>query len=138
MSDGRQYASHGGNIYSVWSAHRQRRVYRYQKKWFNPESGKTVKYTEEVLEWWQATGKLRLDWPLTVQNWIRKLERGRLTRLARAGSEEAKLALRWPKSWAERYDRKQKAVQSVVSTGGEGLIRPSGGTVIRLKTPGRR
>ena len=37
MSRDRSYESHGGNIYSVWSDHRQRRVYRYQKKWFNPE-----------------------------------------------------------------------------------------------------
>ena len=46
MSNNRQY--HGGNLYSVWSEQRQRRIYRYQKKWFNPELDKTKKYTEEV------------------------------------------------------------------------------------------
>jgi len=48
MSNDRQY--HGGNLYSVWSEQKQHRIYRYQKKWFNPELGKTKKYTEEVPE----------------------------------------------------------------------------------------
>ena len=46
MSNDRKY--HGGNLYSVWSDQKQSRIHRYQKKWFDPELGKTKKYTEEV------------------------------------------------------------------------------------------
>ena len=42
MPEDRQTKRHGGNIYSVWNETKQRRVYRYQKKWFNPELAETA------------------------------------------------------------------------------------------------
>lgn len=91
-------------------------------------------YIEETLEWWDGAGKQRRKWVSVTQNRIRKVERARLARLARAGSEEAVLALRQPVEWATRYDRKARAVAIVgaSSEGGE-LIRPAGGKVIQLK-----
>lgn len=89
-------------------------------------------YIEEVLTYWASTGRMRLNWAATVKTRIRTVERRRVESLARRGSEEAKLALRAPTEWARRYDRKVIAVSRISSKLGEGLIRPSGGTALRL------
>jgi hypothetical protein len=102
------------------------------------ESYTTVEaHVEEILEWWDGAGKMKRKWVSTIQNRIRKVERLRLERLARSGSQEAVLALRQPAEWARRYDRKLRATQAVqaVTTEGEGLIRPAGGKVLRLHGP---
>lgn len=94
-------------------------------------------HIEEVLEWWAGAGRMRTSWTSTIQNRIRRVERDRLTRMARSGSEDAKLALRDPTEWARRYDRKARAVNSIGASGGDPLIRPAGGSVIHI-APQRR
>lgn len=95
-------------------------------------------HVEECLEWWQGEGRRKKRWVQTIQNRIRTVERRRLERLARSGNEEARLALRQPEEWARRYDRKVRAVEAVSNTqGGEGLLRPTGGTVISITPPSR-
>lgn len=89
-------------------------------------------YVDEILEWWQADGGLKLDWLKTIQNRIRKLERGRVERLARSGSESAKLALRRPEVWAREHDRRARSASHVGMASDPGLIRPSGGQVLSI------
>lgn len=94
-------------------------------------------FVDEVLEWWGGAGRRKSDWVKTIQTRIRKLERDRLAVLAKRGNEDAKLALRDPGEWARRYDRKQQATRFVSSSGGEDLISPMGGTVLKLMPPGK-
>lgn len=95
-------------------------------------------HVEEVLEWWAGAGRMRSDWRRTIQNRVRKVERDRLERMARAGNQDARLALRAPEEWARRYDRsmRETAVLSSPVDSDGGLIRPRGGKVVSLRKPG--
>lgn len=92
-------------------------------------------YVDACLTHFRAGKTLRVDWAATVIAWIRKDERGdrgRVTRLARAGSESARLALRDPKRWAAEYDRKARLVAAAAPPAE--LIAPvdSGARVVSL------
>ena len=91
-------------------------------------------YVEEVLEYWTGTGGLKVNWLATVRNWIRRKERDRLERIARAGNAQAVLALREPADWVKSYDGKASAVERLDAATSEEkeLIRPSGGVVVQI------
>lgn len=97
---------------------------------------------DECLEWWRGSGGTKANWVGTIQNRIRTVERdrerGRVTKMAAAGSEDAKLALRDPAAWAARYDVKAKEVARMTASTGTSteLLRPEGGTALRLIKPG--
>lgn len=75
-----------------------------------------------------SSSKRRPRWLGTVQNWIRRDERARLERMARAGDESARLALRDPARWRDLYDAKQRiAAHDAVSSD---LIRPAAGAKV--------
>ncbi len=95
-------------------------------------------HVEECLDWWRADGRKKLDWPATIRNRIRQVERRRLERMARLGDEGAALALRRPIDWAKRYDAKARQSAPLAASGGDGgLIRPGGGNVIAIAPKGR-
>ncbi len=90
-------------------------------------------YVEEILEYWQGRGDVRSGWLATIKNRIRTVERDRLKRMARAGSEGARQALQAPLSWAKTHDSRARASRSAsVPTTPTGLMRPAGGDLIRL------
>lgn len=74
------------------------------------------------------TSKRRPRWVGTIQNWIRREERPRLERVARAGDESARLALRDPARWRDLYDAKQRISASVPVP--SELIRPAAGAKV--------
>ncbi len=85
-------------------------------------------YVATVLEHFGAGTKRRSDWVKSVQKWIRKDERERLTRL---GTDGAKLALRDPRAWADEFDANARAVRQqeefaarAEAAAGPGPVRP--------------
>lgn len=100
-------------------------------------------YVEEILEFWQAKGTLWVNWRLVIQNRIRFKERERLEKMARAGSQSARQALRDPIAWAKAYDARAKAsMEAARATGPDEPIRPKGGAAVvqlgaRRGGPGR-
>ena len=88
-------------------------------------------YVEEITEWWQGEGRPKADWVKTIQNRIRKVERRRLTDLAKNGSQSARQALRDPIAWAKAYDARAKAsTEAARATGPDEPIRPKGGAAV--------
>lgn len=66
-------------------------------------------YADTCLCYFRARTTRRAGWVATICNWIRRDERKRLERSARAGDESARLALTNPREWRRRYDAKQAA-----------------------------
>jgi len=88
-------------------------------------------HVAEVLEYWASTGKRRANWVATIQVRLRDVEIGRVSQLARAGSDDAKLALRSPKEWVAQFERRAR-LKPEPSEAAE-IIRPEGGRVLNLR-----
>lgn len=88
-------------------------------------------YAEDCLLWFRQKNKRHVDWVATIQTWVRKDEKERLERMARAGSASAKAALRDPVAWRERFDRmarEEKRMERAETV----LIAPAGGSSASL------
>lgn len=82
-------------------------------------------HVDACLGHFRATRFMRVDWCDSVIEWIRRAERPRLERLARSGSDAAKLALLKPIEWRNEFDRKQRTTAALCSP--TELIVPSDG-----------
>lgn len=70
-------------------------------------------YVDSCLTHFRAKKTARVDWADTVIQWIRADERKRLERMARGGSEAARMALRDPTAWRVQHDRAARLTTTV-------------------------
>jgi len=61
-------------------------------------------YVDACLNYFHGKKTMRPNWVGTVRNWIRREERSRLERMAKAGNASARLALRDPVKWKDGFD----------------------------------
>jgi hypothetical protein len=80
-------------------------------------------YVDECLAHFRTSRTMRPNWVDSAINWIRRDERRRLERMAAAGSEQAKLALRDPAAWRAQFDRVAR-VAKVAATAEPEILRP--------------
>lgn len=95
-------------------------------------------HVDACLSYFRQTKKMRAGWLETVENWIRRDERARVERLAKAGNEQARLALRDPDAWRSTFDRVARMGRPNVDPAPELIVprEPHGGArVLSLRRP---
>lgn len=87
-------------------------------------------HVDSCLTHFRAKKTARVDWADTVIQWVRNAERPRVERLARSGSESARLALRDPDTWRLQHDRAERMTRPAAPLAP--IIPASGARVVSL------